>query len=287
MHHRLLLVLITQYALFAFCGSLAMAEPDDTPIPVEALMSPRIPLHVRNAICVAPANGAVLYTRNADERAYPASTTKILTALLILERGGLETPVRIVPEDTRVQRTSLDLRVGTDVTRDTLLRGMLIHSANDAALAIARDHSGSVAAFSTAMNERARQLGAKSSHFTNPHGLHDSEHYTTARDLARITLAALAIPRFREIVSSPEWIVDVGNGPVMLRNSNHLLREFPGAFGVKTGFTKAAQTVLVSAARRGTSEVVAVAMRSPLPTLWEDSKTLLLYGFSRLGAPPG
>jgi D-alanyl-D-alanine carboxypeptidase len=230
--------------------------------------------------------GQQLFAKNADELAYPASTTKILTALLIIERGDLDQLVEIVREDTRVQRTTVDLRIGSKISRRTLLYALLIHSANDAALALARDHSGSVIKFSEAMNSRAILCGARSSHFTNPHGLHDSQHYTTARDLSRIAFCAMRAPLFREIVANPEWVVDVGNGPVFLRNHNRLLREFPGTLGVKAGFTQAAQMALVSAARRNTTELLSVALRSTSQAIFDDSKTMFLFGFAKMGLDP-
>jgi serine-type D-Ala-D-Ala carboxypeptidase (penicillin-binding protein 5/6) len=163
---------------------------------------------------------------------------------------------------------------------------MLLKSANDVAMCLARDNAGSVPAFAEKMNLRAAELGATSSHFVNPHGLHDPNHYTTAHDLVLIARAAMQQPLFRQIVSTIYYTWRTPNGEVdQLRNHNRLLRHFAGCNGLKTGYTRAAQQVLVSSALRGGHEVVAVVLHTDKPGIWVDSKTLLTYGLIKLGCP--
>jgi D-alanyl-D-alanine carboxypeptidase (penicillin-binding protein 5/6) len=230
-------------------------------------------------------SGGFLYEKNPDELQYPASTTKILTALLVIESGELDKLVTVEVADTKVEPSALQIKPGEQFPRRHLLYALLLKSANDVAMCLARDNAGSVAAFADRMTERARQLGATNSHFTNPHGLHDLHHFTTAHDLGKISLAAMKNPVFREIVATPEaWLLK-GEQFVQLRNHNKLLWKFPGCTGLKTGFTRAAQQTLVSSATRGGREVISVVLRTNKTGIWADSTTLLGYGFERLGVP--
>jgi D-alanyl-D-alanine carboxypeptidase (penicillin-binding protein 5/6) len=232
--------------------------------------------------------GEFLYLKNENAIQYPASSTKILTALLVIEAGDLDKLVTVDVSDTTVEPTKLALKPGEQYTRRQLLYGMLLKSANDVAMALARDNAGSVEAFAEKMNHRAAELGATSSHFVNPNGLHDPGHYTTAHDLALIARAAMEQPFFRQVVGtvyyswrSPAGVVE------QLRNHNRLLRHFAGCNGLKTGYTRAAQQVLVSSALRDGHEVISVVLHTDKPGIWEDSKALLTYGLIKVGCPPG
>jgi serine-type D-Ala-D-Ala carboxypeptidase (penicillin-binding protein 5/6) len=245
-----------------------------------------LPLAAQSAALVDSYSGEFLYTKNADAKQYPASSTKILTALIVIEAGNLDQMVTVAPEDTKVEPSSLNLKPGQQFTRRQLLFGMLIKSANDVAMCLARDNAGSVPAFAEKMNLRAAELGATSSHFVNPHGLHDPEHYTTAHDLVLIARAAMQQPLFRQIVSTIYYTWRTPNGEVdELRNHNRLLRHFAGCNGLKTGYTRPAQQVLVSSALRGGHEVISVVLHTDKPGIWVDSKTLLTYGLIKLGCP--
>src|SRR5258708_10879197 len=163
---------------------------------------------------------------------------------------------------------------------------MLLKSANDVARFLARDKPGFVPGFGKKMDQRAAELGATNSHFVNPHGLHDPNHYTTAHDLVLIARAAMQQPLFRQIVSTIYYTWRTPNGVVdELRNHNRLLRHFAGCNGLKTGYTRAAQQVLVSSALRGGHEVISVVLHTDKPGIWVDSKTLLTYGLIKLGFP--
>jgi serine-type D-Ala-D-Ala carboxypeptidase (penicillin-binding protein 5/6) len=240
----------------------------------------------QSAAVVDSYNGDILFAKNENARQYPASSTKILTALIVIESGDLDRLVTVELADTKVEPTSLGLKPGEQYARRQMLYGLLLKSANDVAMALARDNAGSVTAFAEKMNLRAAQLGATSSHFVNPHGLHDPNHYTTAHDLVLVGRAAMQQPLFREIVSTIYFTWKSPSGQVdQLRNHNRLLRHFAGCNGLKTGYTRIAQQVLVSSALRGGHEVISVVLHTDKPGIWNDSKALLSYGLFKLGCP--
>jgi serine-type D-Ala-D-Ala carboxypeptidase (penicillin-binding protein 5/6) len=240
-----------------------------------------------SAAAIDSFSGQFLYLKNENARQYPASATKILTALLVIEAGNLDKQVTIDLTDTKVEPSNLDLKPGEVYTRRQLLFGMMLKSANDVAMALARDNAGSVEAFAEKMTKRAAELGATDSHFKNPHGLHDLDHYTTAHDLALIARAAMEQPLFRQVVSTIYYTWKSPKGTVyQLRNHNRLLRHYAGCNGLKTGFTRAAQQVLVSSALRDGHEVISVVLHTNKPGIWDDSKVLLSYGLIKVGCPP-
>lgn len=255
------------------------APAPKTPQDYHMLADGELPLAARGAIVIDAFTGQSLYEKNADEAQYPASTTKILTALLVIEAGDLEHEVEVTLEDSKVGESGLEIKPGERYTRREMLYGLMLKSANDVAHALGRDNAGSIEAFAEKMTRRASELGATGSHFMNPHGLHDPLHYTTPRDLATIARAAMQQPLFREIVSTQRhpWVAP--SGMRELFNHNRLLTRFPGCTGVKTGYTYPAQQVLVSAALRDSREVIAVVMHTDKPGIWEDSMQLLTYGF--------
>lgn len=241
-----------------------------------------LPLTALGATVIDAWTGEAIYAKNADQPFFPASTTKILTALLVIEAGNLGQEVIIDDEAPRVGESSLQLKPGEHYTRREMLYGLMLKSANDVAYELARDNAGSIEAFAEKMNQRARELGATNSHFVNPHGLHNPLHYTTPHDLALIARAAMRQPFFREIVQTRThpWQSPARLG--MLTNHNRLLSMFPGCTGIKTGYTGPAGNVLVSSALWGTRELIAVVMHSDRPGQWADSKLLLSYGFAHL-----
>ena len=245
-----------------------------------------LPIYARSAMVLDAKTGDAIYEKNADALEYPASATKILTALLVIEAGDLDKLVTVEEVDTKVEPSSLELKPGEQYPRRNLLYALLLKSANDVAMALARDNAGSVEAFAEKMTQRAHALGAESSHFKNPHGLHDPHHYTTARDLARIGRAAMQNAFFREIVATPDMRMIKADDWIYLKNHNKLLARMPECIGVKTGYTRAAQQVLVSAATRDGREVVSVVLHTNKPGIWDDSKLLLSHGLTKLTAPP-
>jgi D-alanyl-D-alanine carboxypeptidase (penicillin-binding protein 5/6) len=240
----------------------------------------------QSAAVVDSYSGDFLFAKNENAKQYPASSTKILTALIVIESGDLDHLVTVDLADTKVEPSSLGLKPGEQYTRRQLLYGLLLKSANDVAMVLARDNAGSIPAFAEKMNLRAAQLGATTSHFVNPHGLHDPNHYTTAHDLVLIGRAAMQQPLFRDIVSTIYYTWKAPSGQIdQLRNHNRLLRHFAGCNGLKTGYTRIAQQVLVSSALRGGHEVISVVLHTDKPGIWDDSKALLSYGLVKLGCP--
>lgn len=256
-------------------GRTSATPAPATPVPTTP---GELPLFADGAIVIDALTGQTLYEKNADQPQFPASTTKIMTALLVIEAGDLERPVEITLEDSKVGESSLDIKPGQTFTRRQMLYGLMLKSANDVAYALGRDNAGSIEDFAKKMTVRAQELGATNTSFRNPHGLHNKEHYCTPRDLAIITRAAMQQPLFRKIVSTRDYDWPAETGPRPLNNHNKLLRLFPGCTGVKTGYTIPAQQVLASAALRGNREVIAVVMHTNKPGIWDDSMLLLSYG---------
>lgn len=240
-------------------------------------------------VCVIDAlTGETIFEKNPDRRLYPASITKILTALVVIESGGLEDYMTVEEAETKAEPSKLYIKVGEQYTRKQMLFGLLLKSANDVAEALARDNAGSVAAFGRRMTERARELGATSSNFVNPNGLPNENHYTTAHDMAVIARAAMQQPLFREIVSTLkyDWVSATGEHKA-LTNSNRLLTRYEGCTGLKTGWTYASKHTLVSAALRDSREVIAVVLKAgSRSALWGESARLLDYGLKHVPALP-
>lgn len=225
-------------------------------------------------------SGVVLEQKDADKRLPMASTTKIMTALVALETLPTDTAVKIPREAVGVEGSSIYLTEDETLTLEELLYALLLESANDAAVAIAVTVGGSVEGFADMMNRRAEALGLTDTHFTNPHGLDDPDHYTTARELGLIAREALRLSAFREIVSTHKKTIPLhGNeGVRLLINHNKLLWQYEGCIGVKTGFTKKTGRCLVSAAERDGVTLIAVTLDAPDD--WQDHTALLSHGFS-------
>ncbi len=255
-------------------------QPERPDIP-GLVVSPTDPLQkltARSAIVMDTVTGQVLYERDIDTRRYPASTTKMMTLIVALEHGRLDDIVTVSKHAEGVEGSTLWLVQGDKIPLGELLTGMMMHSGNDATVAVAEHIAGSVPAFVEMMNEKAAEIGAYNTHFVNPNGLPDENHYTTAFDLAKIAAYGYSLPHFEEIVSKQEVIYDWVKDPAKkLRNENQMLWLYRGANGVKTGYTDAAGRCLVSAARRDGMQLVAVVLDSYY--MWNDSIALLDYGF--------
>ena len=217
----------------------------------------------------------VIYSKNCDRRSLIASTTKIMTGLLICENCNVLDPVKIPREAVGVEGSSMYLKEGEVLTVQELLYGLMLRSGNDAAVALAIHDAGSVEKFARKMNEKAAQLGMVNSHFENPNGLDSENHYSTARDLGILGLAAMKNPIFRRTVSTRQ----VKAGTRYLKNHNKMLWQYPGADGIKTGYTRAAGRILVSSAVRHGRRLVAVTIHAPDD--WNDHRILLDQGFER------
>lgn len=235
-------------------------------------------------ILMEASTGAVLAQRNPDARLPMASTTKIMTALVVAEALPLSEQVVIPPEAVGIEGSSVYLIEGEILTVEELLYALLLESANDAAVALACAVSGSSEEFAERMNRRAADMGLSDTHFRNPHGLDADDHYTTARELALISRAALENETIRTIVSTQKKTIRLhGNeGVRLLVNHNRLLRTYDGCIGLKTGYTKKTGRCLVSAAERDGVRLIAVTLGAPDD--WQDHERLLDYGFSRCEA---
>ena len=218
--------------------------------------------------------GAVLAEHDADRKALVASTTKIMTAIVILEHMSPEEIVKIPQEATEMEGSSIYLKAGERLSVEELLYGMMLQSGNDAAEALALVCAGSVEEFAVLMNIRAQKLGLQNTHFENPSGLDGREQYSSARDLGILTMYALENPEFRKIVSTR----NIQFGDRTFRNHNRLLWSLEGCIGVKTGYTKAAGRILVSAAERKGRRLIAVTICDGND--WLDHQQLYEYGFS-------
>lgn len=236
----------------------------------------------RAAIVICGDTGEVLYAKNADIRMPMASTTKIMTALLLCEYGNLEREITVTEEMVAVEGSSMGLLPGDTVSLRALLYGMLLSSGNDAANTTAIVIGGSIDKFVQMMNAKAADLGLENTHFVTPSGLDADDHYTTAYDLSLLAKAAMQNEFFASAASCEYETLYYGNPPYKrtLKNHNKLLASFDGAIGVKTGFTKKSGRCLVSAAKRDGKFVIAVTLNAPDD--WNDHNLLLEYGLNSL-----
>ena len=216
-------------------------------------------------IVIEKTSGRVLYEQNSTKKAYMASTTKILTAICVIENFDIKKQITVPKECVGVEGSSVYLLDGEVYTVEDLLYGLMLRSGNDCAETLAISLSGSIENFAKLMNSTAKKAGASMSNFVNPHGLHDDNHYTTAYDLALITRYALNNPTFAKISSCKSYTATeiTSNAKRNWVNKNKILSSYDGATGVKTGFTKKAGRCLVSSAKRGDLELICVVLNEP------------------------
>ena len=221
--------------------------------------------------------GKILFEKNSDERLPMASTTKTMTALIVIENCSIDETVEIPPEAAGVEGSSMYLKKGERLSVKDLLYGLMLLSGNDAAVALAIHTAGSVPAFAALMNARAESLGLTDTHFVTPNGLHDKAHYTTAKELCMIGAEAMKNDTFRKIVSTEYYVSETGEKPRTMKNKNSLLRNYPGACGIKTGYTSAAgRCLLFCAEKDGMLLIGAVLHCRPM---FEVSQDMLDFGF--------
>lgn len=226
-----------------------------------------------SAVLMDAKTGRILYEKDPHNRHLIASTTKIMTALIVCEQCNVLDRMRVPKEAVGIEGSSMYLREGEVLTVQELLYGLMLHSGNDAAVALAIYCGGTVEGFVELMNDKARTLGLSNTHFANPNGLDHPEHYSSAHDLAALAAYAMENPIFSKTVSTKTLTL----GQRSMKNHNKLLWTVEGADGVKTGFTRAAGRVLVSSAVREGRRLIAVTIRDPND--WQDHKALLDQGF--------
>lgn len=237
----------------------------------------------RSACLMNALTGDVVFEKNADEKLPMASTTKIMTLLVALDKSDPDETVRISENAASQEGSSAYLKAGSEITMNDLMYGLMLNSGNDAAVAVAEHVSGSSEKFAEEMNKLARKIGAYNTSFKNPNGLDQEGHYTTAKDLALITKYALKNEEFCRIVSarSHTAVYKDGSGgetTVEYINHNKMLSSYEGCIGVKTGYTKACGRCLVTAAKRGDACYIAVTLNDPND--WQEHRELLDSGFS-------
>ena len=236
-------------------------------------------IEAKSAIVVDSVTGKVLYTKACHTRRPPASTTKMMTAILALEHGNLQDQVYASDYACKTPNSSLHLKPGEVLTLDNLLYGLLLRSGNDAAVCVAEHIAGSEPKFVEMMNQRAKELGAKDTHFANPHGLYNPKHYSTAYDLALIARQAIRYPEFNEIVRTRKAHIERSINTKDSDLSNHVrfLWRFDGADGIKTGYTREAGRCFVGSATREGWRPIAVVLKSN--DAGADTSAILTYVF--------
>jgi D-alanyl-D-alanine carboxypeptidase (penicillin-binding protein 5/6) len=233
-------------------------------------------------ILVDAKSGGVIAARNADTVRGVASTQKILTALIVAEAGDLDRPVKVAASDCAVEPSKLNVKPGEVYTRRQLLIAFLVKSSNDVANVLARDNAGSVSAFANKMTAKARSLGAMNSVFRNPHGLTAQGQYSTARDMARIALAAYRNPVIRDAVRRRYYTFRYASGrTTTLENTNDLLGRMAECDGMKTGYTAPAGRCLISCAHTWNKEVILVQLGTKTKYIWNDGASMMRYGLGR------
>jgi D-alanyl-D-alanine carboxypeptidase len=230
--------------------------------------------------------GEVLYARNPDVRLLPASTTKLMTALIVYEKlGGFHGSVRIEPED-EAEPSNIPVIPGETISVDTLFHALLIESANDSARALGRAVAGSNEAFVEMMNERALAMGCFNTHFHNPNGLPapSGTHYTSCADLMRIFRAVLKYRDLAQIMATKEYVIRTASGTHILRNHNRLLGYYPGMGPAKTGWTEASRHTYACAVTQNGRTLLLTLLDSP--NKWQDAQILFNWGFAQEPVQP-
>ena len=231
------------------------------------------------------ADHSILYEKSADEKAYPASTTKIMTALVTLENlekydSPITQTVEVPAEAAGVEGSSLYLAAGEKISMEDLLYGLMLVSGNDAATALACIIGGTQENFVSMMNDKAAELHCSSTHFTNPSGLFDEDHYTTARDMAVIAREAMKDPTFRKIVAAKDHKAQRTDSDYLtFHNKNKTIFQYDGGTGIKIGYTQASGRTLVASAERDGRSMICVVMSAP--DWFQDAYKLMDYGFDR------
>ncbi|MFZ5946013.1 MAG: D-alanyl-D-alanine carboxypeptidase family protein [Bacillota bacterium] len=260
---RILLILLTFVFLFVLSAGIS-AAPN---------------IEGQAYVLIDGKSGQILLGKGENIKLHPASTTKILTTIIALENAKMDEIVTISKNVSQVEGTKVYLREGEKITLEKLLHAAMVHSANDAALAIAEHISGTQEEFALEMNKKAKAIGAKNSNFVNPHGLTNQEHLTTAYDLALIGRYAMENPAFRVLAQEKVYDWQGEEWQTRLINKNKFLWRMDEATGIKPGFTSEAKYTLVASAEKNNQQLIAVILGSSDGRIWDDAKSLLSYGF--------
>lgn len=237
-------------------------------------------LNSRSCVVIDRLSKYVLYGKNEKNKVKMASTTKIMTAIVVLENSSLDKTIEVSKKAAGTGGSRLGLKTGDKITIRDLLYGLLLCSGNDAAVCLAESVSGSVPEFANLMNAKAEELGLSNTHFESPHGLDSDEHYTTAYELALLSDYALKNPTFLNMVGTKNYTVTINGYPKTLSNTNELLGNLNGVYGIKTGFTNGANRCLVTACKRGKMDIICVVLGADTKNFrTKDSIKLIEYSF--------
>lgn len=268
---RKIIISIIVIALIGFGYPIyGTAEADQIILPAPPEVS------ARTALVMDVNTGKILYDKKGEEKVFPASTTKIMTALLALENGDLKQQVKVSQNAAGVEGSSIYLAKDELISLEDLLYGLMLRSGNDAATAIAEEVGGTLEGFVEMMNQRAQDIGAQNTHFMNPSGLHHEDHYTTAKDMAIIAREAMHNADFKAVAASKTWVCDRGEGKYnYFYNKNKVVYQYEGGTGIKIGYTKAAGRTLVASSQKDGIELICVVMDAP--NWFEDTYKLMDY----------
>ena len=251
-----------------------VVRPTDVRPSLPSVNAPAIA--AKSAVVIDTISGRILYQKNARSPRAVASTQKLLTALCVVKSGPLADPVTIQASDTAVEPSKIYVRAGENYTRRDLVKALLVKSGNDVAKALARDVSGSEAAFAALMNNTARSIGMSQSNFINPHGLTEEGQYSTALDIAILAREVTKVPFYRECMRTKEFVFQFPDGRTKtLTNTNKVLSRLNYCTGMKTGYTRASGRCLVSSGVLNGKAVIAVTLGST--EVWDDSVKLLRW----------
>lgn len=238
-------------------------------------------IYSKNIVAIDRATNRILFEKNSKEKVPMASTTKILTCIVALENSNLNDIVTISNKAASIHGSTLGIKTGMKISMNSLLYGLMLRSGNDCAIAIAEHISGDVDNFCKKMNEKAHSLGLVNSNFTSPHGLDNDNHYTTAYELALLTNYALKNETFRKIVSTHNTTITLETSTISIHNTNELLGNVDGVYGVKTGFTFNAGRCLVSSCKREDLDIIVVVLGADTKALrTRDSISIINYIFN-------
>ena len=266
---------VSSIFIIFFCTFIIFAST-----PIYGNDNSSINLNSRSCIVLDRLSKKILYGKNEKNKVKMASTTKIITATIVIENASLNQTVEVSKKAANTGGSRLGLKTGDKITIRDLLYGLMLCSGNDAAVCLAESIAGSIAEFSNLMNAKAQELGLENTHFESPHGLDSDEHYITAYELALLSDYALQNSTFLNIVGTKSYTVTINGYPKTINNTNELLGNLNGVYGIKTGFTNGANRCLVTACKRGNMDVICVVLGADTKHFrTQDSIKLIEYAF--------
>lgn len=282
----LLFIIVEIFTVVSYADELDSEEFHDQEIwmqiqDVDTNISQNPPkINSRAAIIFDRKSKAIIYGKNVNQKRAMASTTKVMTAIVALEKGNLNDTIEVSKKAASINGSKLGLKTGDKISLKDLLYGLLLRSGNDAAIQIALHLGGSIEGFAQMMNDKANELGLKNTHFVTPHGLDDENHYTTAYELALLTDYALNNKEFAKIVSTKQTVITINSKPVTINNTNELLGNLEGVNGVKTGFTNNAGRCLITSITRNNFSIITIVLGADTKKFrTKDSIELIEYNY--------